>query len=117
MTRQELFDRVVKHCNRQGMRSMLYGKCRYRAGRGASCAIGGLMPDGVYSKDLEGLQAHDLPVSVLEACGFNMGRSRERAFAYDLQCLHDGEHNWGKRKLLGSQVKMVAHKWKLEVPK
>jgi len=117
MTRQELFDSVVKHCNNQGVRSISRDVCRYRSPGGLSCGIGGLMPDKVYRKNLEGHPAPSLPVPVLEACGFDMGRDREWVFANDLQGLHDNKYNWIGGRLDREAVMGVAKHWGLEVPK
>lgn len=57
MTKQETFDIVVAHLRRQGQKSKLKTgkiKCLYRGPRGLKCAAGCLIPDELYSPEMEG---------------------------------------------------------------
>ncbi len=55
MTKQETFDTVVRALLQQGRASRNEsGKCRYRGPYGAKCAAGHLIPDELYTLDLEG---------------------------------------------------------------
>lgn len=56
MTKQELFDKVATHLLKQRRVSRLTnsGSCAYRGVEGTSCAIGCLIPDELYEKNMEG---------------------------------------------------------------
>lgn len=62
MTLQETFDFVANHLLRQGCRSMLEEDlesgvmitCAYRGSEGRMCAVGCLIPDDLYTIDMEG---------------------------------------------------------------
>ena len=60
MTEQEVFDTVAKHLLAQGARSKSGGECAYRGDGGLKCAVGCLIADSDYVKDMEGLIVHDL---------------------------------------------------------
>jgi len=64
MTAQELFDIVFKHLMSQNARSMMGNgiTCAYRGEGGLKCAIGILIPDEDYRKDMEGAAAQNLLV-------------------------------------------------------
>lgn len=58
MTKQEIFDTVVKHLADQGCRSITHVDvgtryCAYRGEHGRKCAIGCLIPDSEYVPRLE----------------------------------------------------------------
>lgn len=54
MELQEIFDTVVKHLHEQNSQSVdEKGSCMYRGVDGKKCAVGCLIPDDLYSKDIE----------------------------------------------------------------
>ncbi len=53
MTNQEIFDKVVAHLRKQNARSVMMLKCLYRGPNGLKCAVGCLISDDAYSRDLE----------------------------------------------------------------
>lgn len=53
MEQQEVFDVVVKHLFTQRRQSMTGGYCAYRGAEGTKCAVGVLIPDDVYTEDME----------------------------------------------------------------
>ena len=53
MQQQEVFDIVVKHLFTQRRQSMTGGYCAYRGDAGTKCAVGVLIPDDVYTEDME----------------------------------------------------------------
>jgi hypothetical protein len=64
MTDQELFDKVATHLLTQGKKAqdLVPVICRYKTDDGLKCAVGCLIPDELYSTDLEGCalcQPHD----------------------------------------------------------
>lgn len=55
MTLQEAFDKVAMHLLKQGRPAKKSdGDCVYRAADGAMCAVGCLIPDGMYDQRMEG---------------------------------------------------------------
>jgi len=84
LTKQEMFDKVAVHLLTQGKRSTQGTSCAYRGDGGLKCAIGCLIPDERYSRDLEGEAASTWPVR--EAAGFDISLSE---FATALQQMHD----------------------------
>lgn len=63
-TIQQVFDYVVAHLVNQGkqsvMRDHMYDGCAYRGNRGASCAVGCLIPDHEYHTGLESLSVEEI---------------------------------------------------------
>lgn len=56
MNAQEIFDTVAIHLLTQNKKSVYFGvQCRYRAPNNLKCAIGILIPDDIYTDDMEGL--------------------------------------------------------------
>ena len=54
MTPQEIFDTVAKHLITQGQQSQRDdGTCLYRGPGGLKCAVGVLIPDDVYTPEME----------------------------------------------------------------
>jgi len=122
MTRQELLEKVVRHCDQQGERSLrLKGGtlevCAYRGKEGLKCAIGALMPDSSYSESLEGISPHNFPDRLLSSCGFDVRRYREKDFATQLQVLHDSPDSWRRGRLKKEAVMGLARDWGLRAPR
>jgi hypothetical protein len=61
---QELFDKMVTHLLTQKEQSLdpISGKCMYRGGHKTMCAVGCLISDEFYSRDLEYQSAFSAPV-------------------------------------------------------
>ena len=53
MTNQEIFDKVHQHLLTQQSAAIEDGSCAYRAGA-KSCAVGALIPDCLYTPEIEG---------------------------------------------------------------
>ena len=53
MTNQEIFDKVHTHLLTQRTAAIEDGSCCYRAGT-QSCAVGALIPDALYTTEIEG---------------------------------------------------------------
>ena len=53
MTNQEIFDKVHTHLLTQRTAAIKDGSCAYRAGA-KSCAVGALIPDNLYTPEIEG---------------------------------------------------------------
>lgn len=53
-TDQEIFDTVLAHLRKQGEPALdITGACVYRDGNGLSCALGCLIPDSLYTPQIE----------------------------------------------------------------
>ncbi len=89
MTKQQLFDRVAAHLIRQQEQSRHSGGCLYRGPNGLRCAVGVLIPDGLYHESFEQSFVPALPAAVLAEIGL-VGEALETARA--LQAIHDNEH-------------------------
>jgi hypothetical protein len=87
MTRQEAFNISYFGLASQGFRRALNGStCAYRAPTGSKCAIGHILPDGLYQEwfDLEPVRTFS---KVLIACALNPEKDLE--WAASLQRCHD----------------------------
>ena len=54
MNKREIFDKVRDHLLAQNAKSLTYGSCLYRGPDGTKCAVGCLIPDDLYSSQMEG---------------------------------------------------------------
>lgn len=92
MNNQEVYDKVKAHLLTQNAKSISKdGDCKYRMIRSTKrCAIGCLIPDELYSKDLEGEGVYTLAQDEeLGLKDFFAGVSID--LLVDLQCMHDGD--------------------------
>lgn len=93
MTLQEIFDRVSQHLLAQNARSVRqsdegWTTCAYRGHDGKSCAVGCLIADTDYSKDLEGLSIENPKVQA--ALGVVLATdTRALDLLSQLQLMHD----------------------------
>lgn len=91
---QEIFDYVVDHLRRQGEEARnIGGSCVYRNNRGQSCAVGCLIPDELYDRELE----TDSPsnTSFWKVLNLNAPSSDRVRLLADLQLTHDlGKGHW-----------------------
>lgn len=56
-----MFDKMLEHLRAQGCRSVdEFDSCLYRGPNGTKCAVGALIPDEKYSKDMEDISASGL---------------------------------------------------------
>jgi len=54
MKPQTIFNRAVRHLNKQGSRCLNdNGACAYRGNEGAMCAVGALIPDSLYEETMD----------------------------------------------------------------
>lgn len=101
---RETFEKVKAHLLAQGKQAKHDGAdgapawCCYRVpGTDLKCAIGCLIPDDVYSPDIEGGCVYDLPTNMLRSLGAE-GRDVRMRFLELLQNIHDciGPHRWAE---------------------
>ena len=100
MNRQEVFDTVAAHLLKQGAKSMgiFNGEmdCKYRGRGGLKCAIGVLIKDECYSRDIEGKAPYATEVmDALRNSGIDVQAfdrrflEDDRRFLKELQHIHD----------------------------
>ena len=113
MNRQEVFNRVYKHLLTQGVKAEVRGGSRYRAPGGLKCAIGILIPDELYTPDLEDKTPTAAVVHVVleKALGESLS-TEDVQFLNDLQIIHDltPPEDWE------AELKHFAADNELEVP-
>ena len=113
MTDQEIFTKVATHLltqNKQSLSESLQS-CRYRGMGGTMCAVGCLITDDAYDREIEGYRSSSgVVIMALEESGID-GRAA-MDLLHDLQFVHDRTPvaNW-QRELL-----RVAEKHDLEMP-
>lgn len=97
MTKQAVFDQVAKHLLTQKAKSHSEGCCAYRGDYDRKCAVGCLIPDNVYRKDLEGSTVKsDRFKSTLRQLGLESCVQLLK----DLQVVHDqADPSYWKRRL------------------
>jgi hypothetical protein len=109
-TAQEIFDTVVAHLRKQGCKSLSYDgrTCQYRGEAGRMCAAGCLIPDDMYTPDLECKTWSHIE---LKAIREHVGEEHTRLIE-DLQMVHDGTHPdaWENRFHDVAQTHMLAYR-------
>jgi len=106
MTNQEIYTKVRKHLLTQKERAAENGySCRYRTEEGLTCAVGCLIPEELYTGNIEGASAPDAAKGFyldgaegfLHAIFVKLGIGSESAGLLGrLQGIHDkmSEHRW-----------------------
>ena len=109
MTKQQIFNKVVKHLRKQGKRAFNGITCWYRAPDGSKCAVGCLLKDDEYRADFEG--------KTVGAIALPERLSQHLSFLDDIQWLHDQQYSWKQRGgIKESAISAFARKHKLTVP-
>lgn len=115
MNRQEVFDKVLNHLLKQGRKSVdSDGRCLYRAPNGDKCAIGCLIPDELYTPELEGNGAN-MPIieDVLHKIYPDV-TDEDVLFLLDLQDLHDtGMISCSFRDHIYNEMQIIADAYDL----
>lgn len=103
-SKQEIFDYVVNHLYTQGKPAKDFiGNCVYRNKQGLMCAVGCLIPDDVYVKEMEGesvgtiSEIFDLPAEIYEY----------KEMLRNLQGVHDGWTQQGFEPLVDYLVRVA----------
>ena len=95
MNKQEVFNTVWNHLNKQGEAAMLNDhECQYRTPDGKMCAVGCLIPDGVYEPCMEGQTVRSLLEAYPDALAsvgihFDETSQDDLTFLSELQNAHD----------------------------
>ena len=110
MTNQEVYDKVKAHLLTQKAKSISkkYANCKYRMIRSTKrCAIGCLIPDNLYEKEMEGNAVEGLLHNFPKVKEFFDGVSSNLLDA--LQSVHDSElvKNWPR------ELEVVAKSYNL----
>ena len=116
-TPQKIFSFVINHLQTQGRsfdeKTM---ECMYRGSNNTSCAVGCLILDGEYTKDMEGINVDFFP---------DRFPHMKRLFPHiklltDLQRLHDLDSLWEDTEYSkyrkNERIKSIADKYGLENP-
>ena len=112
MNRQAIFDKVAKHLLKQNKESSLKGElvCAYRGKGDTKCAIGCLIPEKLYTPNMERRAVRAL-CEQYPAFAKHIGATkRDYVFLSNLQHIHDGSEpgNWHK------ELSIFAKKNRLE---
>ena len=87
MNKQEIFDKVATHLMKQMCQAKHGYFCKYRTEEGLRCAVGCLIPDHLYSPNLEGKKVEKEEFTpILKALGI---RPDNVGFLSALQSIHD----------------------------
>ena len=91
MSINEIFYKVEKHLLKQNEQAKVRNRCKYRTSSGLSCAVGCLIPDGMYTNKIENRPIDDLPLNILEPIvGVQRYKvERKLELLNDLQEMHD----------------------------
>lgn len=93
-SKQEIFDTVATHLLTQMERSKFPSEeqgCLYRGPGKLTCAVGCIIPDSLYTTDMEGYTAEELfrryPIQFAIV---GLSKNEHQELLSDLQTLHDG---------------------------
>jgi len=111
MNRQEVFNKIYTHLLKQGRKSGVTDKCKYRKGE-LRCAIGCLITDSAYNKILEGRGVPCERVqTALRISGITLN-PKTRQLLIECQSIHDTTH----ARTWKSQLQDLAKTFNLKVP-
>lgn len=127
MTQQDAFEGVIRHLQRQRRRSVGGGGlipvtiyCLYRGPNHTSCAVGCLIPDALYTEELEDMNLADIFTGVEDLRRFAVTPAVMRVSDYlrtnfpyldllrALQMVHDHAENWSDTGLNDTGWKMLT---------
>ncbi len=113
MDYQKVFNRVVRHLNKQMKKSVVNGECLYRGPKGLKCAVGGLIPNKFHPEDYNNEPVVGLPIKILKAIGVKS--QKDVYFLGNLQIIHDVMDPMEWRECLEAYAKTAGLKmpvWK-----
>lgn len=113
LTNQQILDKVSLHLLTQNSTAAVNGSCRCRTKSGKSCAVGCLITNKLYTKEIEGTTVYDnqdILSNILKKSGI---RRASFPLLEHLQGIHDGHYvkNWK------SDLLETAKQFKLKPPK
>lgn len=116
MNQQEVFDTVATHLFTQRARAVLDepgdDACRYRAPDGKRCAVGVLIPDGMYRAEYEGFSVSEMPTADLKRMG--LGEKGTPSLLTALQGVHDSKLSWKQPEAMRHELVRVAWRFGLD---
>lgn len=113
LTHQEIFDKVYLGLQSQGWeQSVTPGGCKYRAGK-LKCAAGWLIPNDIYTFNVEGYSVNVLPSDRLKKYFPMLDTPEKVIFVRELQDVHD---NASKPEYMESRFNEYAKFNGLEIP-
>ena len=121
LSRQQVFNRVVKHCRRQKVQASSGRHCLYlESVTGRRCAIGCLLPKGEWLFSRIGVQPLLVTYPELRELFSFLDEDGASDFLVDLQELHDrylpGEVN-KSMEFFENRVRILAKRYNLRIPK
>ena len=112
MDKQAIFNKVVQHLRAQKSQAIDVLGCLYRTEDGKKCAIGCLIPDELYTPNIERLGVRSLPVAFLQKCIPGYSPDDEGLLAR-LQRVHDNPFTIDE---LEERLQRVAKDFYLKMP-
>jgi len=115
MTNQQAFNKIWNHfIVNKGKKSSEGSYCKYRDGAGNKCAVGVLIPDNLYDKNLEG-KGYAVLISEHESMKVFF-KDINIQLLLDLQCTHDDAGYWDKGILDKERLIEIAEEYELKIP-
>jgi hypothetical protein len=112
---QEIFDTVALHLFDQGERAQIHpGQCVYRTSTGNACAVGCLIPDEIYSNDME---CNNVPPLFDKFCHILPSDIFNYSTLDLLSCLqhaHDCSFSWANTEEMRIALREVADAYNLD---
>ena len=113
MNKQKTFETVAKHLFQQGKQATdEAGSCVYRAYDGSQCAVGCLIPDELYVKELEGTAVGNIFRKFPEIVDF-IG-SENLSMLARLQHIHDSRRYWESTEDMKTALEECADDYDLQ---
>ena len=119
MNNQEAFDKVYAHLMAQKKQSAIKTEkgqifCKYRSPDGLKCAIGCLISDHDYDKEMESIPVRSLidDVRFINKPSIKSLKEADRDLLYRLQAVHD-LHDPDKWE---AELRNIAYFWRLKIP-
>lgn len=109
MNNQEAFNISVPALLKQNCKSISRGMCKYRGNDGTRCAIGHLIPDSIYDKEMEGKR---IPTLYSFPAIKELFKDCDHVFLYELQDVHDEN----EPQIWQNEFNILAKKHNLTMP-
>lgn len=115
MDGQKVFEIVAKHLFKQGKRAFLEKQkvCVYRGPDNTSCAVGCLIPDGIYDSHMEGMRINAIVVEYSGVMPDYIVQNSE--LLYSLQFAHDASRNWATTEDMKLALETIAIRYNFNI--
>lgn len=118
MNLQEQFDFVVTNLRKQGTQSFVMKNnkhlCMYRGSDGKKCAAGWLIPDEVYTEDMEYMGWKEIVDKFCDVLPNYLKTAESLAMVKKLQLIHDDDYMDYDKELFEKLLEEVAEKFGLK---